>query len=75
MTMEGLVDISLYVSEGCVRIRLVQAGDMTEYIFVLVAHPPTSSQLLELEERKAKNRKFRTTLLEGLRLTAAEVFG
>ena len=74
MTSEKFFDISSYASEGRVEVRLDHGGDMKEYLFAIIAHPPTMSQLRELDERRAKKIKFRA-VIEGLRLTAAEIFG
>ena len=74
MTGENFVDISRQVDGPQVEVRLDHGGDMREYVFALVLHRPTQTQLDELEEERTKTRKFRTSLA-GLRITAIDVFG
>ncbi|KAH8112746.1 hypothetical protein DFH11DRAFT_474352 [Phellopilus nigrolimitatus] len=76
MTEEKFVDLTAFIEGKHIEIRLDHACDMTDYVFALIAHPPTSSQLHVLDEKRTKCKKWRDCLDELRRpFTHAEVFG
>ncbi|KAL5504345.1 hypothetical protein ACEPAH_8419 [Sanghuangporus vaninii] len=75
VTDENFVDISRQVSEPHVEVRMVHGEDMREYIFALILHQPTTSQLHELEEERGKTGKWRCRLASLARMTTVDIFG
>ncbi|KAI5119645.1 hypothetical protein M0805_009006 [Coniferiporia weirii] len=76
VTGEGFVDVTSHVEGRQIQIRLDHACDMTSYVFALIAHPPTPSQLKALEERRAKDAKWEALLFDLAKpFTPDEVFG
>ena len=69
VSAESLVDISQYIEGEAVRICLEQFSDMSQFVFALVVHPPTPSQL-----QNAKNLS-NNRLKDRIRITYEDVFG
>ncbi|OCB91968.1 hypothetical protein A7U60_g737 [Sanghuangporus baumii] len=75
VTDENFVDISRQVSEPHVEVLMDHGEDMREYIFALILHQPTTSQLHELEEERDKTGKWRCRLASLARMTTVDIFG
>ncbi|KAF8803612.1 hypothetical protein BYT27DRAFT_7195459 [Phlegmacium glaucopus] len=63
LTPDGLVDVSQFVSAGTNAIKLNQTTDMSQYIFVLHSHHPTSAQLREVDRRRQRDKEWQEWVL------------
>ncbi|KAL5486224.1 hypothetical protein ACEPAI_7269 [Sanghuangporus weigelae] len=75
VTDETFVDISQQVKEHDVEVRMDHGGDMREYIFALILHQPTLSQLHELKAQRDKAKKWHARLATLARITTDDLFG
>ncbi|KLO17122.1 hypothetical protein SCHPADRAFT_926063 [Schizopora paradoxa] len=76
MTGEKFVDISKFVEDKNVTVRIEYQADYSDCLFALYCHPPTPSQLRELEEGRKKEKKWKSFLAEIKRpFTVEELFG
>ncbi|KAL5525575.1 hypothetical protein ACEPAG_6911 [Sanghuangporus baumii] len=75
VTDESFVDISQQIKGHDVEVRMDHGGDMREYIFALILHQPTLSQLHELKAQRDKARKWHARLATLARITIDDVFG
>lgn len=74
-TAEGFVDISRYINEDQVDVTFTHACDMRDSVYAIIIHPPTPSQLTQLEEQRAKDREWKTFLADLSRpFTTDEIF-
>jgi len=73
-TEENFFDISSMVHGRSVLVKIDHQADMTGYVFVLYAHPPTPSQLRAMEERRANDKEWHDFLAQMSRpIEAAEI--
>ena len=76
MTDEKFVDISKLVEHKNVTVKICYNADYSNYLFALYCHPPTPSQLRELQEGRRKEKKWQDFLTEMKRpFTVEELFG
>ncbi len=64
LTDEKFVDISSYVQDKNVTVRIEYHADYSDYLFALYCHPPTPSQLRDLDERREKEKKWHDFLFD-----------